>query len=48
MSIDENPALMNTEPNRAFSEAIRMSECRCECQPTADRDAVDGGDHRYW
>ena len=33
MSIDEKPALMNTEPNRAVSEAIRISQCSANASP---------------
>ncbi len=33
MSIDEKPALMNTEPNRAVSAAIRTSQCSAYASP---------------
>jgi hypothetical protein len=33
ISIDEKPALMNTEPNLACSEAIRISEYNANASP---------------
>ncbi len=33
MSIDENPALMNTDPNRALSDATRMSLTSANASP---------------
>src|SRR4249920_900493 len=51
MSIEDNPALMNTEPNRAACEAMRMSQLRANAKPpptaTPLTAAMIGTGHSY-